>query len=163
MTKEIDATVGTGTTMAEQVAAKQAAKKAEKEAKAAEKAAKARAAKEKKEAKAKLLADKKAEKEAKKAAKEANKKPKVVLSTANGITMPGDGTTTKSVWLKATEMSEKLGKPAARKDVVAACIADGTNPATASTQYGKWRKYYGIKPEVKEPKAKKVAEKAAEA
>lgn len=33
--------------------------------------------------------------------------------------------------------------PPARSDVIAACVAAGINPATASTQYGKWRKARG--------------------
>ena len=41
-------------------------------------------------------------------------------------------------------MSQKLGKPAGRKAVLDAATDVEINPATAATQYGRWRKYNGL-------------------
>lgn len=99
----------------------------------------------------------KAAPKAKKAKKE--KAPRVVLEKKNGMIMPGVGTKTRSVWDTASKLSDKKKSPATRKEVVEACVAAGTNKSTANTQYGKWRKFYGLAPE---PRAKKVVEEQKE-
>jgi len=80
-----------------------------------------------------------------KAKKVKEAKPAVVKDTANGVTRPKAGTATGTVWAVADEYSQKAGKPASRKDVLEECAQKGINPATTSTQYGRWRKYHGLK------------------
>ena len=63
--------------------------------------------------------------------------------SANGVTRPGDGTTTRKVWEISDEQTKATGAPAKRADVVAICAAQGINASTATTQYGKWSKYNG--------------------
>lgn len=45
---------------------------------------------------------------------------------------------TKLVWQIADEMSDKP-----RAEIIAACVAAGVNPATASTQFSRWKKSKG--------------------
>ncbi len=77
----------------------------------------------------------------------------------NGITRPGPGTSTGKVWDIADKISAKLKAPAPRADVLKEAETAGINAATASTQYGKWRKFNGLKAE---PKAKKEPKPKAE-
>lgn len=70
--------------------------------------------------------------------------PKVVLVKQNGINRPRPGCKTSMIWEIADEISAKLQKPAPRKDVIDAAMAKGSNPATATTQYGLWRKFNGL-------------------
>lgn len=65
----------------------------------------------------------------------------VVKDTKNGITRPGTETQTGKVWLIADGITKDSGKPATRKAVVDACVAQGINTSTATTQFGKWAKY----------------------
>ena len=119
---------------------------AEKEAKlAADKAAtklaretKATEAKAAKEAKAKEIAEKKAAKAAKEAAK-------IVRAVSNGVTRPADGTSTARIWQIADEISAAAKAPASRADVLKVAEAEGLNPATCATQYGRWRVFNGLK------------------
>lgn len=67
----------------------------------------------------------------------------------NGVTRPKPGTKTGFVWEVADNLSKEAGAPAPRKVVIATCVEEGINPATASTQYGKWRAYHGLGKEVK--------------
>lgn len=83
---------------------------------------------------------------------ETTKAPKVVrepLPKQNGVTRPKDGTATGRVWAISDELSAAAGKPAARKDVINKGVAEGINPATLATQYGKWRRFHGLLREVK--------------
>lgn len=94
--------------------------------------------------------------------------PKIVREVANGVTKPADGTVTGRVWAISSELSGALGKPVPRKDVMEKGGAEGINPATIATQYGKWRVFHGLKgvitTEPKPLKEKKVkAPKAAPA
>jgi hypothetical protein len=87
------------------------------------------------------------------------KKEKVVKEAKlkieqNGVSRPSPGTTTGRIWEIADEISAKLKAPAPRKDVMEQTKALGINDATAATQYGKWRKFNGLK---SEPKAAKPA------
>jgi hypothetical protein len=77
------------------------------------------------------------------------KAPVVKMPNQNGVTRPKDGTATGTVWKIADEQSATLGKPAPRKDVIAAGVVAGINPATLATQYGRWRKFHGLGKEVK--------------
>lgn len=62
----------------------------------------------------------------------------------NGVPRPGVNTITGRVWTIADALAKKLkGKPAPRKDVLASCEDEKINPATAATQYGRWRKFNG--------------------
>jgi hypothetical protein len=54
---------------------------------------------------------------------------------------PSKGATAR-VWAIADETTERLGK-VDRAAIMAACEAAGINPATAGTQYSKWKKARG--------------------
>ena len=92
------------------------------------------------------------------------KAPKV---EQNGVSRPKVGTATERVWAIADALSTAVGKAVERKPVLDAAVAEGINPATAATQYGRWCKFFGVvktlgEKAVKEPKAPK-APKAAKA
>lgn len=106
-------------------AVKAAQKKAEAEAKKAEKA--------------KADAEKKAKAEAEKAARE---QAKLSKDTKNGITRPSRGVTL-TVWQTADELSKQAGKPTDRASVVKA-LEGKVEVGTVHTQFGRWRKYYGL-------------------
>jgi hypothetical protein len=91
-----------------------------------------------------------------KAAK-AEKPAKPAREKANGVTRPSAGTSTGKVWEIADSISAKENRPATRAEVVAAGAEAGLNPATVTTQFGQWRRFYGIKKEVVETKATKPA------
>ena len=104
-----------------------------------------------------------AKKVTKKAAKKAAapkpvKEPRVVQ---NSIGQPSKGTTSARIWEIADYYTTETGSPAVRGDVVGACVAEGLNSSTASTQYGRWRKFNGLKGTGTPPKAE--AEAAPEA
>ena len=102
----------------------------------------------------------------------ADKPAKPAREKANGVTRPSAGTSTGKVWEIADSISQKENRPATRAEVVAAGSKAGLNPATVTTQFGQWRRFYGIKKELvekaKTPKAakpkkgKKAAESTAE-
>ncbi len=52
---------------------------------------------------------------------------------------PKSGSTTRRVWEIADALWTPPGPMPDRKKVMAACEAQGINPSTASTQYGKWK------------------------
>lgn len=76
-------------------------------------------------------------------------KPKVELLKQNGATRPRPGSKTVRPWEIADELSRATGKPAVRKDVIEKATAEGISPATAATQYGRWRRYNGLEREKK--------------
>lgn len=78
-----------------------------------------------------------------------------VKDEKNGVTRPSADTSTGKVWAISDKLSAEAGKPAARKDVLAAAEAQGINVTTAATQYGRWCKYHGIVKAPAEPKPKK--------
>jgi hypothetical protein len=85
------------------------------------------------------------------------KAPKLIQ---NGVTRPGPDTTTGKVWAIADSISAATAAPATREAVFEQTRAAGIVDPTAATQYGKWRKFNGVKSEpkvaaVKEPKAPK--------
>jgi len=68
----------------------------------------------------------------------------VVKDIQNGVARPKPGTKTGRIWEIADELSAQLGHPVPRRKVLEAAINEGMNPATAATQYGRWRKYHGL-------------------
>ena len=83
-----------------------------------------------------------------------SEKPIVKKDQKNGVTRPKEGSTTRKVWDIADRLKE-------RAPVLAECAKRKINPATATTQFGKWREYNGLKGRsVKKAKpAKKVPAK----
>lgn len=72
-------------------------------------------------------------------------KPKVEKDSKNGVTRPKAGTQTGQVWETADKITAKQkGKHASRKQVMET-LGESINQATIATQYGKWRRYNGIK------------------
>lgn len=97
-------------------------------------------------------------------AKPVEKPPK---DTQNGVTRPGAGVTRK-VWEKADEMSASKSAPVDRAELSAA-LNGQIETGTIHTQYGRWRKYYGLSESKESRQARlqvakdaKAATKAAE-
>lgn len=90
----------------------------------------------------------------------AEKPAKPQLAKQNGITRPGGGQTGK-VWDIADAISAEQKRPALRKEVMEKGKADGVNPATIATQYGRWRKFFGLGKEAKAVEAAPAAEGTA--
>jgi hypothetical protein len=95
----------------------------------------------------------------------AEKEPKPVVAKieANGIIRPNEGTATGKVWTIADRISAAKKAPAERGEVVKQAIAEGINESTAATQYGRWRKFFGVVTvkKVKLSDEEKAAERAA--
>lgn len=72
------------------------------------------------------------------------KTPAPKQPSQNGVSRPKSGTATGRVWEIADELSKAAGGPAARADVLKAFEAEGGNPATGATQYGRWKKFHGL-------------------
>jgi len=66
------------------------------------------------------------------------------MPSQNGVTRPKPDTATGRVWAICDELSASTGKPAVRGDVMKAGEAEGLNPATIATQYGRWRKFHNL-------------------
>lgn len=90
-------------------------------------------------------------------AEKAPKPEKAPKIEQNDVVRPKAGTGTGKVWDIADQLSAQNGSPAGRKEVLDATTEAGINVSTAATQYGKWRKFHGLKREVA------VAAPAAEA
>lgn len=84
------------------------------------------------------------------------KKTPVVKDTENGITRPKAGTTCAAVWDIADSLSASTKAPAVRADVMAAAQKKSINDKTIATQFGRWRKYNGLKGRVVKPKVAKA-------
>lgn len=67
-----------------------------------------------------------------------------VVTKQNGIKRPDAGTVTGKLWDIADRISNELGKPAPRKQVVDEYMATvkDANQATANTQYARWVTYH---------------------
>jgi hypothetical protein len=74
----------------------------------------------------------------------ATERSQSVPTRQNGVTRPNAGTITGRVWELAHELQAALGKPPARREVIAKGVAEGINEATLSTQYGYWRRFHGV-------------------
>lgn len=60
--------------------------------------------------------------------------------TSAPASRPNSGAT-KRVWDIADKLTEgNFGGKSGRADIIAACVENGINPATAATQYSKWKK-----------------------
>ena len=62
----------------------------------------------------------------------------------NGVTRPGAGTATARIWEIADAESARLGAPVERAAVLEIAEKEQLNPATAATQYGRWRTFNGL-------------------
>ncbi len=74
----------------------------------------------------------------------APKPEKAAKVEANGIVRPNVDTSTGKIWAIADQLSAKANAPADRKSVIDAALEAGINASTASTQYGRWRKFHGL-------------------
>lgn len=100
-------------------------------------------------------AEKAAEKEAKAAKMAAEKAARPAKQEQNGVTRPQSGSTAR-VWAIADEISAKKQAPATRKEVSEQGLAENLIVGTINTQFGKWRKFFGLGAEPKEVKAAAV-------
>lgn len=91
---------------------------------------------------------KKEEQAVKAAAREATKQP-----SQNGVTRPKSGTKTGRIWEISDALSAEKKAPIERKFVMEQATKEGINEATAATQYGRWRKFHGLKGQVAAPAA----------
>jgi hypothetical protein len=74
---------------------------------------------------------------------EASGSPKAVSSSSGPVERPKGESTTGKVWVIADKLfAEHNGMPP-RDKIMAACVEAGINPATAATQYSKWKKSKG--------------------
>lgn len=80
----------------------------------------------------------------------------------NGVTRPTANSVTGSVWSIADSLSAAKKAAAERSEVMEAAKKAGINDATAATQYGRWRKFFGIVT-VKKTEEERQAEKATAA
>lgn len=74
------------------------------------------------------------------APEKAGRKPKADTSD-KPVNRPAEGSTTRKVWDMADQLYKASGEVPTRGQVMEACEQDGINPSTASTQYGKWKKF----------------------
>jgi hypothetical protein len=91
----------------------------------------------------------------------AKKSAKVEKDKENGITRPKAGTTCAVIWDIADSLSAKTRQPAQRADVLKAALAKKINEKTITTQFGRWRKYCGLKGRTAAPKKPAKAKKKA--
>lgn len=90
------------------------------------------------------------------------KEPKPERIKQNGVSRPSSGTQTGKVWDIADKISSENNRPATRAEVTAAGTTAGINASTITTQFGQWRRFYGIKKEVTPTgEVKKTAKKTA--
>lgn len=78
----------------------------------------------------------------------------------NGVRRPKPGTKTARVWEIADELSAQAGEPAKRGDVLKAYEAEGGNPATGATQFGRWTKFHGLAAQRRAKKAEEAGDEA---
>jgi hypothetical protein len=64
--------------------------------------------------------------------------------TQNGVTRPREGTATGRVWQITDEIGAREGRQPTRKEVMEVGQAEGLNAATIATQYGRYRKFFGL-------------------
>jgi hypothetical protein len=120
-------------------AAEREAAKAEREAAKAVREAQKAAAREAREA---ARAAKAAEREAAKASKAAARVNRV---KQNGVTQPLPDSICGRAWAIFNAVSAAMKEPAPISACWEMAEAEGINPATLKTQYGLWRKFYGIR------------------
>lgn len=90
-------------------------------------------------------------------------KPVVTKVEANGVIRPNADTSTGNVWAIADRISSEKKAPAERGEVIKQCVNVGINESTAATQYGRWRKFFGVVTvkKIKLSDEEKTAERAA--
>lgn len=76
---------------------------------------------------------------------------KVKRVEKNGVSRPNAGSKTGRIWEIADQLSAKTNQPAKRADVLAEAEKEGINKSTAMTQYGQWRKFFGLAKETVTP------------
>jgi hypothetical protein len=76
---------------------------------------------------------------------------------------PKTGKTTGKIWELCTKLSNSLGRPVTRQEIIVATLKEKINPGTTSTQFGYWRKFNGIQGRAKAVKPVKAAPKAPKA
>jgi hypothetical protein len=59
---------------------------------------------------------------------------------------PAPDTQTGKVWTIADDLKRSLGREPTRAEVIKAAVQAGVNPSTASTQYGRWKKFGSVAP-----------------
>lgn len=64
--------------------------------------------------------------------------------TRNGVMEPAPGSTTGRVWEITYDLRRSDGT-VDRQDVMDHCIAEGINPGTAASQWGRWNRFHGMK------------------
>lgn len=67
----------------------------------------------------------------------------IVKKVSNGVQMPTRGKTLR-VWEIADAMSKEARAPVTRDDLAKACMAEDIPLGTVLTQYGRWRRFYGL-------------------
>lgn len=87
--------------------------------------------------------------------------PKPPKDERNGVVRPGNEGKCGKVWGIADALSDKAGRPAHRVEVVKACVDAGLEAATASTQFGRWRQYWGLPKEPRKESAAAARESGA--
>lgn len=83
-------------------------------------------------------------------AKSAGRPPAADRVEKNGAVQPKEGTDCRKVW----DLATKLGPD--RAAVIEAAVKANINPATASTQFARWRQFSGIVGRTAKPKAPKA-------
>lgn len=90
------------------------------------------------------------------AAKKAAAKPKAPKAPKveqNGVVRPKDGSKTGEVWAIADKLKGRKKDCPLRADVLAEAEKAGINPATAATQFGRWRTFNGFVGRIPKEKA----------
>lgn len=79
----------------------------------------------------------------------------------NGIKRPDAGSVTGTLWDIADRISEDLGRPAPRADVVKQYLeaVPNGNQATANTQYARWVTFHGVSAILRDARAAETAER----
>lgn len=90
---------------------------------------------------------------------EAPKVEKPKAEKQNGVARPGADTACGRIWGLADKISAANNRPAKRAEVIKAADELGINPATASTQFGRWHRFWGIPAE---PRVAKTGSERAE-
>lgn len=118
------------------------AKEQEQKAAAPATAAEGKPAKSPKKTAEEKAADKAAKKAAADKAKAETEAAKPAKDTKNGVTRPSTGVT-KLVWDTADKLSSDL-KAAVERAALVKALEGKVEVGTIHTQYGRWRKYYGL-------------------
>lgn len=64
--------------------------------------------------------------------------------TRNGQKRPGTGSVSARIWDMCKTISETMGRPAEKDELLEYGEKAGLNPKTVATQYSKWCRYHGL-------------------